>query len=65
MTAGTKCLVLEKKNRKALVETSRVDGVLGGADPFGAFSLPQNSTTDMALHHCKADYLRYDIGLTF
>lgn len=31
----------------------RVDVKLGGTDPFGAFALPQDKTTDLALHHCK------------
>jgi len=35
------------------LEKSRVDTSFGGTDPFGAFELPQDSTTDLALHHCK------------
>ncbi|TVY59629.1 hypothetical protein LSUE1_G008025, partial [Lachnellula suecica] len=32
-------------------QKSRIDTCLGGTDPFDAFELPKNSTTDMALHH--------------
>ena len=32
---------------------SNVEPNIGGADPFGAFELPQDSSTDLALHHCK------------
>jgi hypothetical protein len=45
----------EKKYRQASSSSSSsVDSIIGGADPFGAFQLPQSSTTDMALHHCKS-----------
>jgi hypothetical protein len=33
-----------------------VDTSFGGTDPFGAFELPQDSTTDLALHHCKNQF---------
>lgn len=35
----------------------RVDAKLGGADPFGSLDLPQDKTTDLALHHCKPGFL--------
>lgn len=41
-----------QKSKKEYAEKSRVDPKLGSMDPFDAFQLPKNSTTDMALHHC-------------
>jgi hypothetical protein len=30
-----------------------VEPNIGGADPFGAFELPEDSSTNLALHHCE------------
>lgn len=32
---------------------SSVEPNIGGTDPFGAFELPQDMSTDLALHHCE------------
>ncbi|TVY32518.1 hypothetical protein LSUB1_G007535 [Lachnellula subtilissima] len=46
-----------QKSKKEHAQKSRVDPKLGGVDPFDAFQLPRNSTTDMALHHCRKKLL--------
>jgi hypothetical protein len=32
---------------------SNVEPNIGGADPFAAFELPEDSSTNLALHHCE------------
>jgi hypothetical protein len=45
------------QSQSQLIPKSRVDPKLGGTDPFGAFELPQDNVTDLALHHCKNLFL--------
>jgi hypothetical protein len=47
----------QRQRQSQIIPKSRVDPKLGGTDPFGAFELPQNNVTDLALHHCKNLFL--------